>query len=154
MSTCTIVGIIMIPMMSVIYFAVKHHKNSKKNLPKDMNTKRLLWARSCCLANMNMSIDKAAWSNSKPSSWNTLPYIILAGQLDRVQKHLFEHLPKRFITYVIFLFWFKQFTYLCNFLNFLTMSLSMKAYQKMKLKHSLVLIELYNPKIFRAVQII
>jgi len=28
----------------------------------------------------------------------------LVGQMDQVQKHIFEHLPKRFIAYVIMLF--------------------------------------------------
>jgi len=36
-----------------------------KNYPKNMNTKRLLWVRSCCLDNKNMSIGKTTWSNSK-----------------------------------------------------------------------------------------
>jgi hypothetical protein len=30
-----------------------------------MNAKKLLWVRSCCLGNINMSVGKAAWSNLK-----------------------------------------------------------------------------------------
>ena len=80
----------------------------------------LLWARSWYLGDRNIWVGKAAWSNSKQSSWNTLSFIVmlqiwiqkgfyevnpvglpieicqLAGQLGRVQKNLFERHPRIF----------------------------------------------------------
>jgi len=110
------------------FICCKTRQKTMINLPKDLNTKRLLWARSCYLDNIIMSVDKATRYNSKQSSWNTLSFIImleiwfrrgsceldpidmlieicqLAGQPDQVQKHLFEHLPISFITFIIMLF--------------------------------------------------
>jgi hypothetical protein len=83
-----------------------------------LNTKRFLWARSCCLGDINISVGKVTWSNSKQSSWNTLSFIgmlqiwfwrgsyeldpiglpieicQLTGLQYQVQKHLFEHLTR------------------------------------------------------------
>jgi len=89
-----------------------------------------------------MSVGKAARSNSKQSSRNTLSFIMLQiclqrgcveldpvdmpieicqleGQLDQVQKHIFEHLLRNFITYIIMVFCdvefcFVPFSFLCH----------------------------------------
>jgi len=133
-----------------------------------MNTKRLLWARSSCTDNRNMSVGKEEWSNSKQSSWNTLPFIImlqiwlrrgcceldpvdllieicqLTSQLDQVQKHLFEHIPIFFITSVIMLFYVVE---LC-FVPFFFYVIHYENPPKIKLIHSLGRFKLYNPKMF------
>ena len=110
------------------FVCYKTQEKTPKNLSKDMNTKRLLWTRSCCLGNIPMLVGKATWSNLKQSSWNTFPFIImlqiwfrrgsceldpvdlsikifqLTCQLDQVQKHLFEHLLISLKTFIIMLF--------------------------------------------------
>jgi len=75
----------------------------------------------------------------------------LAGQLDQVQKHIFEHLPRRFIISVIMVF--KSFIYVLYFI-FIFYVISHENRPKIKLKHNMVLFGLYNPKIFRAFQTI
>jgi len=128
---------------------------------KKMNTKKLLWARSCCLDDINISVGKAAGSNSKQSPWNTSSFIVmlqiwfrrgsyeldpvdlpieicqLACLQDQVQKHLFEHRPR----ILCCLCCFKLFTYfIYAFFNFFSMSSSMKTLQK----HIMVMFGLYN----------
>jgi len=97
----------------------------------------LLWARSCFLDDINISVGKATWSNSEQSSWNTLSFIVmlqiwfwkgsyeldpsalpieicqLAGQLDRVQKHLFEHYPRILCCFKLFTYAFFNY-FLCH----------------------------------------
>jgi hypothetical protein len=148
-------------------FFVKHNKKTLKSYPKDMNTKRLLWVRLCCLGDRNMSVGKATWSNSKQSSWNTLSFIIMLQiwyeyvvvnliQLTCRSKYVsrqaswikYKSISSNTFQKISSLMLLCCWIMFCNF-YFFTYFIHHENPSKFKLKHNAGLFGLYNLKSFR-----